>query len=556
VQRDAVAALWGEIITWLRRNAPADAGRLRPPASASMISEVQAVVGFTLPDDLRQWWRQADGAVRVAAGYLMPWGFAPMSCRAALEDRAMRLQIAADLAADEEDIDDEETDEYESFGFQPHYLPIGHDHCGNCLYVDLRDGPEHGSIKFFDHEDFNPSGFHWHSITEMLTEIRDALIDDTPALRGMALRQATGWKPPEVYRATVTAERELCWVPEELGTTRSSTPVVAPSARPYDDALRRYRDLLAGPYSRITDAMSWSVITGQTDIPSVIRRLGGDPDTILEKRPIDDDGQPRWYLDTDAGTVMLLEVNGSQARRPAVLRRLSGRSNQMFSACWNTATGNAFSYAAQDEVVTQFDGRDPARRSGSEPDALAAEQEQIWAEAGGSWRAAMLALMESRTGIQLDAAWFEQPHPSVVTADISDGPSGTTLNTEIVALLCQKENPRRHTALAWLTQTLAERFDLNDPALLRAIEARRAHRRVDDETERQVRDMTRDLVRQALARDETTPQHPDPLWRRGQAASAAVKVLDFFDPSILVLHAENAFADDWHLIAAQLRARL
>ena len=36
---------------------------------------------------------------------------------------------------------------------------------------------------------------------------------------------------------------------------------------------------------------------------------------------------------------------------------------------------------------------------------------------------------------------------------------------------------------------------------------------------------------------------------------AAVQILDFSDPSILVLHAENAFADDWRLIVAQLRAR-
>lgn len=103
---------------------------------------------------------------------------------------------------------------------------------------------------------------------------------------------------------------------------------------------------------------------------------------------------------------------------------------------------------------------------------------------------------------------------------------------------------------------LAERFDLDDPALRRAIEARRAHVRVDDETERQVRDMTRDPARQMLARDKTVPQHSDSVWRRRQAAMAAVQVLDFSDPSILVLHAENAFADDWRLIVAQLRARL
>lgn len=100
------------------------------------------------------------------------------------------------------------------------------------------------------------------------------------------------------------------------------------------------------------------MITGQTDVASVIRRLDGNPDTIVEQRPLDDDHErPGWYLDDAARTVTLLEVNGFQAGRSAVLRRLSGRSNQMFSAYWNNEGDNLFSYAAAGEVVTQFDGR-------------------------------------------------------------------------------------------------------------------------------------------------------------------------------------------------------
>jgi cell wall assembly regulator SMI1 len=543
---DQVPALWEEIITWLRAHAPADAGRLRPPAPASLITEVQAAVGRSLPDDLRQWWQQADGAVNVAAVYLMPWGFAPMSCRATLDDRAVRLEI-------DEDMDDE----YDHFGFDPRYLPIGQDHCGNCLYVDLRDGPEYGYVKFFDHEDHSPSGFYWRGITEMLTEIRDALVHDVPCLHGKAARDVTaGRNIAQVYRATVTPARELCWVPEKPGPTASPAPATTSPARTDDDVLRRYRDLLAGPHQWITGAMSWSVVTGQTDVASIIRRLGADPDTIVEHRPIDDDRrQPRWYLDSTAGTVTLLEVNGSQAARPVVLRQLSGRSNQMFSAFWNAEGDNAFSYAAGDDVVTRFDGRDPARRSGSGPDALATEQEPLWAAAGGSWQAAMLALVEYRTGVRLDADWFERPHPTV-TAHLPDGPPAKTLNAEIFALLWQRENPRRHAAVAWLTRSLAERFDLLDPALLRAIEARRADVRVDADTERQVRDMVGEVTRQALAHDTTVPQHTDPVWRRGQAAMAAAGVLTPVDPSMLLLHAENAFADEWYPIATQLRARL
>jgi hypothetical protein len=303
--------------------------------------------------------------------------------------------------------------------------------------------------------------------------------------------------------------------------------------------------------------MSWTVITGQTYLASIIRRLGGDPDTIQRQRPIDDDRrQPRWYLDETDGTVTLLEVNGSQAGRPVVLRLLSGRSNQMFGAYWTSEGDNAFSYAASDEVVTQFDGRDPARREGSEPAALEAGQEPLWAAAGGSWQAAMLALTEIRTGVRLDASWLEQPHPTLVAEPIPDGPSATTLKSEVFARLIDGENPRRHTAFAWLIQTLAEDFDLGDPALLRAIEAHRAGTPIDEETARGIRDMTGDLARQARARDESVPQHRDPVWRRGQAASAASGVLGVADTWIFLLHAENAFADDWHRVVRELRARL
>jgi hypothetical protein len=330
----------------------------------------------------------------------------------------------------------------------------------------------------------------------------------------------------------------------------------------YEEVLRQYSDLLDGAHRWLTDAMSWTVVTGGGAIASVIRRLGGDPDQVVEQRPVDYDYQPRnrhrtqWYLDAaSGGLVMLLEVNGFQGSRPEVLRRLSAASGQAYNAFWNIELDNSFSYAAAGQVVTEFDGGYPVRRSGSDPDALEAEREPLWA-AGGSWRAAMLALVEIRTGVRLDESWFEQSHPAVLIPWIPHDPPVPTPESDVVALLCQKENPRRHAALAWLARTLTDRFDLNDPALALAIEARRANVRIDEDTERQVRDRTRELVQQMLARDDAVPQELDPVWRRGQAAMAAVKVLDFFDPSILVLHAKNALADDWPLILPELRARL
>jgi cell wall assembly regulator SMI1 len=184
-----VPALWGEIVTWLRSHAPADAGRLRPPATVSLISEVEAVVGRPLPEELRQWWQQADGAVGVVD--LLPWGFTPMSCREASGDRAGRRPEIAESLLEEE--------EPEYVGFHPHYLPIGHNHCADCLYVDLRDGPDYGSVRYFNHENhYGNLGVQWRGITEMLTDIRDALLGHDPGLSREWPSGAVG----QIYRAT------------------------------------------------------------------------------------------------------------------------------------------------------------------------------------------------------------------------------------------------------------------------------------------------------------------------------------------------------------------
>lgn len=217
---DEVGALWAEITDWLQRNAPVDAARIRPPASATLINEVQVAVGSTLPDDLRQWWHQADGVIHAAGAYLIPGSYAPMSCRDALDYRALQVQLEAESPIDDEALSNEECDDDEYWGFHPLYLPIGDDHCGNCLYVDLRDGPERGFVKHFDHEGGDPSGFCWRSVTEMLAELRDALIENKPGLLGKALRTLTGPEAFQACRATVTPEAELEWVPERLGPTQ------------------------------------------------------------------------------------------------------------------------------------------------------------------------------------------------------------------------------------------------------------------------------------------------------------------------------------------------
>ena len=54
-------AVWGRIHTWLRTNAPAGYGDLRPGADEAAIREAEGAMGLKLPDDLAASYRIHDG---------------------------------------------------------------------------------------------------------------------------------------------------------------------------------------------------------------------------------------------------------------------------------------------------------------------------------------------------------------------------------------------------------------------------------------------------------------------------------------------------------------
>jgi hypothetical protein len=74
----------------------------------------------------------------------------------------------------------------------------------------------------------------------------------------------------------------------------------------------------------------------------------------------------------------------------------------------------------------------PDTRDGTEPDALEAQRAPLWAHAGEArWPAAMLALVEARTGVGLDASWVERSHPSVLAAARPDDALPWSLDGEL-----------------------------------------------------------------------------------------------------------------------------
>jgi hypothetical protein len=189
------------------------------------------------------------------------------------------------------------------------------------------------------------------------------------------------------------------------------------------EVLRHYDELMRDGHG-LPPAMCWTIIqssSGPVTLEDVVGRLGGDPDQ-LEVLGLDEayevgpnDG---WiiHLDQVGTSVTMFEANGFQGTRPEVLRALSVEA-RVHSAYWNVNAVSRLSYAAHGDVVTAFEGVAPRWRTGSRPDALEADLTDLYEALRTpdmSFCAGMLAVVEHRTGIRLDAGWFTRPHEAVM----------------------------------------------------------------------------------------------------------------------------------------------
>ena len=68
-----LAASWAHIVAWCRDHAPETAAAIRPPAGPVILARAEAATGAAWPEDLRAWYRLADGTERTTAGRLLPF---------------------------------------------------------------------------------------------------------------------------------------------------------------------------------------------------------------------------------------------------------------------------------------------------------------------------------------------------------------------------------------------------------------------------------------------------------------------------------------------------
>jgi hypothetical protein len=327
------------------------------------------------------------------------------------------------------------------------------------------------------------------------------------------------------------------------------------------EAVRRYEELLRR--TALDSALCWTVVepvTAPVNVDEVVRRLGGDPGTVELAEP--DDVPAGWtvfHLHPVGSAVALLEVNNSQGSRPEVLRRLSDGA-RVHSAFWNVNAVSRFSYAVYGTVLATFEALDlpdPGPLDGDLDDLYAAVRHH-----DGHWSAAMLAVIERRTGVALDDDWLGRPHPvaAIPAVPADPRPPGFLggFDPDLDVLLRLAPEPVQRAALRLLVSGLAAIFDLTDePAVGAVVDVLKVGFPTDDLYFQALAPLGARLHDEYQASAGTVPMRENPRWQRMQAGAAislAVAPPGHWEDRLdAFYHASLALTGRWPELRAQVR---
>ena len=219
-----------------------------------------------------------------------------------------------------------------------------------------------------------------------------------------------------------------------------------------DEVVAWYQRLLEAKPDLDDRPWCWTVIqplTKPVTIAEVVRRLGGDPAEIEHRSGWEPHDLPMVHLNQLGPPVVMVEVMGGEGVRDEVLRWLSDGA-VVHSSWWCDAIGrSSLCYAAFGQLLTRVECLDDDRPSGEQPTAL---DEDRAALRGNLDCPAQLALVERRTGVRLDAAWLDQPHPTMVLGKpIPDDPRPpgmfAAVDPDLAAMLLMADESTHRAAL-------------------------------------------------------------------------------------------------------------
>lgn len=223
-----------------------------------------------------------------------------------------------------------------------------------------------------------------------------------------------------------------------------------------DEDVAWYRRLLEAK-PELADIACWTVIqplTMPVTVPEVVRRLGGDPSGIRERTGWDPESDRVVHLRQSGTAVVMVEAMDGQGVRDEVLRWLSDGA-AVHSSWWGANGRSLLCYAAFGRVLTQLQYLGDDNPAGVRPTALDEDRARLRDDLDYP---SQLAFVERRTGIRLDPAWLDQPHPVVELARPIPGdprPPGMfgMVDPDLAAMLLLAGEPVQRAALRWVGLT-------------------------------------------------------------------------------------------------------
>jgi cell wall assembly regulator SMI1 len=176
-----VAESWDRIVGWLTENLPATANFVNPPAPDKTIFWLETAIGYSLPADLADYLRLADGTRhRWVRGSLIPTLYNLLPAEGMLSERKKWRQVYGEKRRPEDD----QPAGTRSDEWLDAFLPIADAAVGVSLFVDLRPGDRYGCVCEFDPE----SGGHvsapwWTGVADMFEDVAEAMVNGRPALQ-------------------------------------------------------------------------------------------------------------------------------------------------------------------------------------------------------------------------------------------------------------------------------------------------------------------------------------------------------------------------------------
>jgi len=215
------------------------AAALHGPADEAGLLAVQQELGRQAwPEDLVAWLRVSDGADRISAASVIPWGFMPSPIERIRTNWRMMTSISRQVGeADELAVMEGQPAGSPASLFLSAWVPIADDGGGDLLFVDLRPGDLHGCVGRFWEDGFHGPdyGVHfWTSVAHMAQTLADAL-------------EAGRWAPDdsgEEDKVPTVIDGVLNWEDAEDEETLSWDPT-PDDVRPRDDLPTRVMLLYA-----------------------------------------------------------------------------------------------------------------------------------------------------------------------------------------------------------------------------------------------------------------------------------------------------------------------